>query len=42
MALLITDTFDGVEQRLRCAIGRGVRLQAHAVFVARGLGRWRC
>jgi hypothetical protein len=33
MALLITDTNGGNPQRLRCADGRGKRLQALAVFV---------
>ncbi len=34
MALLITDTHDGISQRMRCAGMRGNRLQAVAVFVA--------
>ena len=40
MALLITDTPGGNPQRMRCADGRGVRMQAHAVFVEWKEGLW--
>jgi hypothetical protein len=40
MALLITDTTGGDPQRLRCADGRGARLQARAVFVGVKEGQW--
>jgi hypothetical protein len=40
MALLITDTTDGNPQRMRCAAGRGARLQARAVFVGVKEGLW--
>jgi hypothetical protein len=33
MVLMITDTTGGNPQRMRCAAGRGTRLQARAVFV---------
>ena len=40
MALLMTDTTDRYPQRLRCAAGRGRRLQARAVFVGVKEGLW--
>jgi hypothetical protein len=40
MALLITETTGGRLQRMGCAAGRGVRLQAHAVFVGVREGLW--
>ena len=42
MALLITDTTGGYPQRLRCADGRGTRLQARAVFIGCQEGLWPC
>ena len=41
MALLITDTTGGNPQRVRCAAGRGKRLQTLAVFVGGKEGLWR-
>ena len=44
MALIITDTTGGNPQRMRCAAGRGARLQARPVFVGVRLCRrptWR-
>jgi hypothetical protein len=35
MALMITDTGEGNPQGLPCALARGLRLQALAVFVGR-------
>ena len=35
MALMITDTGEGNPQGLPCALARGLRLQAPAVFVGR-------
>jgi hypothetical protein len=40
MALLITDTTGGNPQRMRCAAGRGARLQVRAVFVGVKEGLW--
>jgi hypothetical protein len=40
MALLITDTLDGSPQRLRCAVVRGARMLAGAVFVGGKEGPW--
>ena len=40
MALLITDTHDGNPQRMRCAVVRGARMLAGAVFVGEEEGPW--
>ena len=42
MALLMTDTTGGNPQRMRCAAGRGARLQAGAVFVGAKKVVWHC
>jgi len=42
MALLITDTAGGNPQRMRCADGRGKRLQARTGFVGEKECPWHC
>ena len=42
MEPLITDTTGGHPKRLRCADGRGARLQARAAFVGVKEGLWHC
>jgi hypothetical protein len=40
MALLITDTHDGIPQGMPCAGMRGARLHAGAVYVGGREGLW--
>jgi hypothetical protein len=40
MALMITDTSEGNSRSMLRAVGRGVGLQAHAVFVREQEGLW--